>query len=365
MKTYKNRPAWLVGALTAAFLLAGPQAGVAQPQDLLVRPAAMHPKAEQSVILGVTRAGKRLVAVGEQGRIVVSDDHGASWRQVAVPTSVTLTAVSFADEQNGWAVGHSGIVLHTADGGLSWQKQLDGALAAQRHADAVAAMSGSADELQRQQRNAKQLLADGADKPFLDVYFEDAKRGWIVGAYGIAFTTVDGGKSWNSAIAAVANPKARHLYKLQPVGGHRYLVGEQGTLLIGDGDGRFAAAASPYHGTFFGVLEGMKGEIVLYGLRGNVFWSGDQGRNWQKVEVGLPVTLTAGLRLANGELLLADESGRLLKSRDGGRSFVAVPVPRPSAVTGIAQAADGAVILAGARGVGRLATAVESKEAQK
>lgn len=365
MKTYKNRPALLVGALTAAFLLAGPQAGLTQPGDLLVRPAAMHPKAEQSVILGVTRAGKRLVAVGEQGRIVVSDDHGASWRQVAVPTSVTLTAVSFADDQNGWAVGHSGIVLQSADGGLSWQKQLDGALAAQRHADAVAAMSGSADELRQQQRNARQLLADGADKPFLDVYFEDARRGWIVGAYGIAFTTVDGGQSWNSAIAAVDNPKARHLYKLQPVGGHRYLVGEQGTLLIGNGDGRFAAAASPYNGTFFGVLEGIKGEIVLYGLRGNVFWSGDQGRNWQKVEVGLPVTLTAGLRLANGELLLANESGRLLKSRDGGRSFVAVPVPRPSAVTGIAQAADGAVILAGARGVARLATAVESKEAQK
>jgi photosystem II stability/assembly factor-like uncharacterized protein len=336
-----------------------------QPEDPLVRRAAMHPLAEQSVLLGIARAGKRLVAVGEQGRIVLSDDNGARWRQVAVPTSVTLTAVSFADERNGWAVGHSGVVLHSADGGETWQKQLDGELAAQRHAAAVAAQDGDGEVLKQLQRGAQQLLADGADKPFLDVYFENASRGWIVGAYGIAFATTDGGRHWDSVIARLDNPKARHLYRIQPIAGQRYVVGEQGSLLVGGADGHFTAVASPYKGTFFGVLEGQQGEIILFGLRGNVFWSGDQGRNWQRVDLGLPVTVTAGLRLLNGQLLLADESGRLLKSDDGGRSFSAIAVPRPSSVSGMVQAADGAVILAGVRGVGRVEAAVVQKETKK
>lgn len=360
---YRTRP--LLAALLAALALAGAPAASAQPQDLLVRPAAMHPRAEQSVLLGVASAGKRLVAVGEQGRIVLSDDNGARWRQVAVPTSVTLTAVSFADERNGWAVGHSGVVLHSADGGETWHKQLDGVSAAQRHAAAVAALGGDAGAQKQLQRAAQQLLADGADKPFLDVYFENASRGWIVGAYGIAFATADGGQHWDSVIASLDNPRARHLYRMQAVDGQRYVVGEQGSLLVGGADGRFTALASPYKGTFFGVLEGRPGEIILYGLRGNVFWSGDQGRNWQRVDVGLPVTVTAGLRLNNGQLLLADESGRLLKSDDGGRSFSAIPVPHPSYVTGMVQAADGAVILAGARGVGRVEAAVVKKETKQ
>ena len=37
-----------------------------------------------------------------------------------MPTSVTLTAVRFADAQHGWAVGHGGVILATQDGGEQW-----------------------------------------------------------------------------------------------------------------------------------------------------------------------------------------------------------------------------------------------------
>ena len=34
----------------------------------------------ESLLLGVTRAGNRIVAVGEYGNIVLSDDDGKTWR---------------------------------------------------------------------------------------------------------------------------------------------------------------------------------------------------------------------------------------------------------------------------------------------
>lgn len=350
----------------AALFFSLPMPATGRPLDLLDKPAAMSPRAESSVLLAVVRADKRLVAVGEQGRILLSDDNGQNWRQAAVPTSVTLTGVYFVDGRQGWAVGHSGVVLHSADGGASWQKQLDGINAARIHGDAVQppgeAGPGGSEAARAMQRNAAQLLADGADKPFLDVFFLDENKGWVIGAYGLAFATSDGGRHWESIIPGISNPKFRHLYGIKPVGDKRYVVGEQGMLLVGEGDKRFTAIPSPYNGTCFGLLAGTRKELLLYGLRGNVFWSGNAGKDWQKVSVGLPVTVTAGLRLDDGKLLLADETGRLLRSDDGGQSFKPVPIPNAAYVTGIAQAADGGIILAGARGIVRIAAAALQKD---
>ena len=74
----------------------------------------------------MTRAGDRLVAVGQRGHVVVSSDGGATWKQAQVPVSSDLVAVYFVDAKQGWAVGHDGVILHTADGGEYWELQLDG-----------------------------------------------------------------------------------------------------------------------------------------------------------------------------------------------------------------------------------------------
>jgi photosystem II stability/assembly factor-like uncharacterized protein len=46
-------------------------------------------------LLGAARAGERLVAVGQRGHILYSDDSGNAWQQAAVPVSADLNAVSF------------------------------------------------------------------------------------------------------------------------------------------------------------------------------------------------------------------------------------------------------------------------------
>ena len=80
---------------------------------------------------------------------------------------------------------------------------------------------------------------------------------------------------------------------------------------------------------------------------------GDLDR-WQQVELGQPVTVSAGSRLRDGSLLLADESGRLLRSTDEGRHFTALALQPGTGLTGIAEAADGALIISSARGLTRV-----------
>ena len=68
--------------------------------------------ATKALVLDAAKAGSRLVAVGEFGHVLLSDDNGGNWRQAAsVPTRNTLTNVIFMDNQTGFAVGHEATIL--------------------------------------------------------------------------------------------------------------------------------------------------------------------------------------------------------------------------------------------------------------
>lgn len=345
----------LFGPLAPAPAVAGAAADRAR-QDPLDRPAEMSARAAKYVLLAAARAERRLVAVGEHGIVLLSDDDGGRWRQVRVPTSVTLTNVRFASPRRVWAVGHGGVVLASRDAGETWVKQLDGREAAQRELEAAKAEAAQGGALaSRRLREAERLLGDGPDKPLLDVWFADENNGLVVGAYGAIFATADGGDSWRPLRHLLDDRKGRHLYAIHVAGADLYLAGEQGALYrSSDGAKSFTEIPTPYVGTWFGAVSAGDGGLVVFGLRGNAYRSADGGANWEKLDLALPVTVTAGGRLADGSLVLVDETGRVLRSADGGRRFSPLDVPQPSPFAGVVQAADGSLVLPGARGLTRL-----------
>lgn len=335
----------------------------ARADDLPMQPSINSSMAAQSVMLSVARAGHRLVAVGERGFIIVSDDNGASWSQVGSPVSVTLVKVRFIDDVEGWAVGHGGVVLHTRDGGHSWNKQLDGVQAAGIELQEAKQVDGGGEKKEERLAQAQQLVDDGPDKPLLDLIFLDAKNGLVVGAYGLAFVTHDGGLSWQSIRSRVDNPNGLHLYSIERVGGDLFIAGEQGTLLRSSDEGKtFAPLTSPYEGTTFGLQATKSGSILAFGLRGKAFESKDRGDTWQPLDTLQPVTLTSGLRLADGSVLLTDESGRVLRFTDGDTRATVLQIAQPSYFTGMAQAANGNLIISSARGMLSSEVAVDSPE---
>lgn len=341
--------AWVIGQ-TASSAEADTQ--------LFQQPSLSSALASESLMLDVALAGQRLVAVGERGFILISEDDGRSWRQVPSPVSVTLTRVVFPSASQGWAVGHAGVVLHSQDGGRSWDKQLDGEQVARLELEAAQHAHGAQpSEHSQQQLEAAQLLfEEGPDKPFLAVHFFDERQGVILGAYGLAFATQDGGASWQSIRERLDNPSALHLYDIHELSGELFIAGEQGLLLRSVDNGmRFDALESPANGTLFGLLATDVQGLLAFGLRGKAYLSEDRGDSWRSVPNDLPLTLTAGARLADGNLMLVDESGRTLLSRDNGHSFVASTLANPAYLTGLTSSADGQVIVASNHGLARLA----------
>ena len=95
-------------------------------RDVLDTPAVKSPLAVRALVNGLAIAGTRIVAVGQRGHVLLSDDAGKSWQQAEVPVSSDLVAVSFPSASTGWAVGHDGVVLHSTNAGGRWTRQLDG-----------------------------------------------------------------------------------------------------------------------------------------------------------------------------------------------------------------------------------------------
>jgi photosystem II stability/assembly factor-like uncharacterized protein len=321
--------------------------------DVLDTPAQMSALASKSLLQSVAKAGNRLVAVGQRGHIVVSTDGGATWKQSPVPVSSDLTSVFFVDDMQGWAVGHDGVILHTGDGGDRWELQLNGLKANDllvAAMDRKVAAEPASDDAKKLADEAKRYKEQGADKPFLDVWFADARNGYAVGAYNLIFRTTDGGKTWESWFDRTDNPKFFNLYAIRPAAGALYIAGEGGLVLKLDPTAqRFRAITTPYNGSFFGVADA-GASVIVFGLRGNVYASSDGGATWTKVEAGLPAAVVAATRTANGALLIADAGGRIAATSDGGRSFTAMKLQQPMPVTGLAEVGGGRLAVVGPRG---------------
>lgn len=311
--------------------------------DIIETPARLTDLAPENLLTDVTRAGERIVAVGERGHIIYSDDEGKSWTQGEVPVSVTLTGIDFGSDTHGWAVGHSGVVLKTTDAGATWELQLDGTraleLAIESREEQIAAMEERIEEAPEEEKGdlewalddlffaLENLQADldiGPVNPLLDVWFENEQRGFVVGAYGMFLRTVDGGETWRDWAPRIDNRQNFHLNGITRItGGAIVLVGEAGQIHVSvDGGETFERRESPYDGSLFGVIgTGQVNEILAFGLRGNMLFSTDLGKSWRMVPNSAGATLNDGVVAEDGRITLVGNGGAVLLSTNGAETF--------------------------------------------
>lgn len=354
--THATRP--LRALLTVAcFAAANGTAAAAELADTLTRPATIVARPEHAVLLGISAAGDRLVVVGERGVLAVSDDQARHWRQIPVPLSVSLTALTFATPKAGWAVGHRGVILGSVDGGERWHLQLDGQQFAQRalkqaRTALAASGPGTMEQATRDVKDAEALVRDGADKPFLDVSFADERHGLAVGAYGLCAQTDDGGASWDPCMARLPNPKGAHLYAITRSGSTIYIAGEQGLLLRSDDAGaQFASVPGPYTTSLFCAATERNGDIVLAGLRGSAFASTNGAPHFEGLPSESEGSCSGSAQLADGRLVFVNQLGQLLAYDARSRRLVLVPTPPMAPLSGVLQNRSGALVVVGARGV--------------
>jgi photosystem II stability/assembly factor-like uncharacterized protein len=353
------------------FLLFGGSGANAESVDFPLLPAVKSERAANSLLLDLARNGDRLLAVGEQGYALWSDDGAQSWSQAEVPVSLALTSVAVAGNGEAWATGHDGYLLHSEDNGETWTIKLSGSDVASLSVGAieaqVAALETALEEASDDTREDvlwaldeatfaldEAILAvdEGMTTPLLNVWF-DGDLGYALGAYNVFLHTDDGGVTWEAHNNRLDNPEKYHLYGIaRSAAGTLLVAGEAGTLLrsLDDGD-MWEGIESPYPGSFFGTVATADGSLLVFGLRGNVYRSTDEGANWTAVRTGDNRTLMCASANNDGTVVLAGSAGAVLFSRDNGASFSVLPTEGNRVYSDVLIDADGRILLVGFGGV--------------
>jgi photosystem II stability/assembly factor-like uncharacterized protein len=214
-------------------------------------------------------------AVGEFGLIIHTADGGATWSTLSEPMDTLYNDVYFVDPLTGWIVGEFGTILHTRDGGETWISQTwdDG------RDDAV--------------------IDDIWERPRPSLYgtwFQDSRRGWIVGMDGIILHTDDGGNIWERLASGTDKP----LYSICIRGSRAWITGNKGAYLSSEDGGMVwtvhdEAIKTKYWLRDVAFINETQGLIV--GASGTIIRSSDGGQSWD---------ILSGFRYDIDEFGLAD-----------------------------------------------------------
>ena len=234
------------------------------------------------------------MAVGDYGVVLLSDDEGKSFQQAkTVPVSSTLTTVYFVDANNGWAAGHWGAILKTADAGQTWTIQ---------RTDFV------------------------VDQPLFSIYFKNPTEGWAVGLWSLMLHTVDGGVTWekvNLPPPAGAKKADRNLYSIfADAKGDLFATSEQGRVLHSDDNGNsWSYTETGYVGSLWTGISLADGVLLVAGLRGTVYRSDDAGKSWQVAKTNLKGSITNMTQRADKSIVAVGLDGLIMVSVDDGVTF--------------------------------------------
>ncbi|HHM8126995.1 TPA: WD40/YVTN/BNR-like repeat-containing protein [Pseudomonas aeruginosa] len=261
------------------------------------RPALHAAKAASANIVAATHAGRgdasRIVAVGDYGVVLLSDD-AKTFRQAAgVPVQSMLTDVNFLDAEHGWAVGHDGVVLATSDGGEHWR-------------------------LLRRDEDGR--------VPLLGVWFQTLEHGIAVGQFGMAIETHNGGETWSIIHPAVDDTEMSDLHLNGITGaadGQIIIVGERGFVFVSaDGGKSWDVQSTGENGSLWNVIPLRDGRFMAAGIGGHLYVADPNGRHWRRIMIDTQESLTGLAQLDDGTILVVGFGGLLLTSHDEGQTFV-------------------------------------------
>jgi photosystem II stability/assembly factor-like uncharacterized protein len=219
--------------------------------------------------------------VTRSGDILKTENRGKDWLPKGnVPYG--LRGITFVDPKTGWAIGGNGHIIHTKDGGESWQSQKSG---------------------------SKNTLSA--------IVFRDARTGWSVGDAGTILRTGDGGKGW-SAVPLGSQVPLKKDARLQALsffdGDHGWAAGSEGTVLYtDDGGGNWSDRSVPERVELFAASFVSRTRGVVAGMAGRLFYTDDGGRNWTAITLNSEVRLLAAQFEGTDKVWVAGEAGYLFE----------------------------------------------------
>jgi len=155
------------------------------------------------------------IAVGINGTVIHTSDGGVTWNAaISVPAASTLMGIDMADANTAWAVGYNDAIWKTVDGGANWVAQSPPALGATYRTicclDANTAIAGAENGIIVRTSNGGTNWTQASTVPSADnvygISMINATTGWSSGDNGAIWMTSDGGDNWVAQVSGYALP---------------------------------------------------------------------------------------------------------------------------------------------------------------
>ena len=241
-----------------------PRHGYAQPGAYTVK-LTVRNEAGSTVSSSHTITVADLAIVA--GRACSGPDQGGWCWQNPLPQGNPINAYHWLDERRGWAVGDTGALLKTSDGGQTW----------------TAVDSGTRSQLRR-------------------VLFVNDQVGWVAGNNGLLLKTADGGATWQAVsvgtsidVATLGAADATTAWVAAGSTVYRTRDGGVSWQVIPPPANAFSAPQQVGPDTLWALRFGTSDQVLSR--------STDAGATWQ--DVGLPA-LAAGVNRSFGALRFVD-----------------------------------------------------------
>lgn len=163
-------------------------------------------------------------------------------------TIQNLYSVYFYDLSNGWAVGNSGTIIHTTNGGLTWSAQVSGTTSNLKSVFFVSTTDGwvvGLDGVILHTTNGGSSWTISYGPPYAvlkSVFFINPNKGWIGGSNAGApyiTSTIDGGQNWMTQVETTGSTLVNDIFFIDD--NHGWAVG-----LSGNADGLYTTTGGFY-----------------------------------------------------------------------------------------------------------------------
>jgi photosystem II stability/assembly factor-like uncharacterized protein len=242
----------------------------------------------------------RGTAVGYSGTILRTTDGGFTWVSQPSGTTESLYGVFFTDADTGTVVGNHGTILRTTDGGSSWTSQ-----------------------------------ASGTTSILYDVAFDHPSAGFAVGAAGTILHTTDGGSTW------VRQASGSPYYVLRGISlvdnEIATVVGDNGAILRTTNGGTvwvlqtsgsyFGLRGVSFTDSYTGTAVGVFGIILHTTSGGNMLPTTNGGTSWESQVSGTYNRLEDVSFVDSVYGFAVGEEGVILYTTNGGESWLSNSPP--------------------------------------
>ena len=234
------------------------------------------------------------------------------------------------DGKNGLAVGNFGLIVETADGGVTWSAEegvpTDLALLAVVRSGDHCIAAGQAGTVLVSSDCKHWTLGHLAGEPrILNMALTASGTAYAVGGFGTVLKSTDWGKSWSPLTidwSKITEDGAQpHLYRVH-VGsdGGLTIVGEFGLVLTSGDAGKTWAVRHKGMDSLFALAIAPNGDIYAAGQEGAMIKSHDHGTTWTDLDSGTKTVLTSVIALPDGRLV-ASGIHTVLYSDDAGKTW--------------------------------------------